>query len=309
MIGINPEYFLTIVEEKTLTRAAQKLFVSQSSLSQYLKRLEKNLGIELYEHGTSPLRLTYAGERYYKHVLQMKQQEENLRREFQDIQKDLCGVVRLGVPLWRGANLLPKVFPPFHEKYPQIRLELEEGSADQMIQALQNNQIDFCIINLPHSLDYSRFVCRKLCAERFLVAMPENHPLVREALQNPKMAHGNPVIPFEILERIPWIATKSGMNSTIEANHLLGKNHIEPEQLIATANLTTAINLAAEGMGFCFVPERGAAVCMRPGKIRYFEVDSPDHAWTLAVVHRRDVYLSRIAQLFIDELIQAYIEE
>ena len=43
-----------------------------------------------------------------------------------------------------------------------------------MIQALNNNQIDFCIINLPHSLDYSRFVCRNLCAERFLAAMPEN---------------------------------------------------------------------------------------------------------------------------------------
>ena len=309
MTSVNPDYFLTIVKEGTLTRAAQVLFVSQSSLSQYLKRLESHLGIDLYEHGTSPLRLTYAGKRYYEHVLRVKQQEENLKREFQDIQADLSGVIRLGVPLWRGATLLPKVFPPFHEKFPQIRLELEEGSADQMIQAMNSNQIDFCIMNLPHSLDYSRFVCRSLCAERFLVAMPENHPLVQEALRNPRIAHGNPVIPFEVLERIPLISTKAGMNSTIEANHLLGKNNIEPEQLIATANLTTAINLVAEGMGYCFVPERGAAVCMRPGRVRYFEVDSPDHAWTLAVVHRRDVYLPRIAQLFIDELIQAYIEE
>ena len=98
------------------------------------------------------------------------------------------------------------------------------------------------------------------------------------------------------------------MNSTVEVNHLLGKNGIEPEVLISTANMTTAINLVAEGMGYCFVPERGAAVCLRPGRVIYFELDSPDHAWTLAVVHRKDVYLSKIAQLFIDELIQAYIE-
>ena len=309
MIGINPEYYLTIVEEASLTRAAQKLFVSQSSLSQYLKRLEKNLGVELYEHGTSPLRLTYAGKRYYEHVLRVTKQEENLRREFQDIQSDLSGVIRLGVALWRGANLLPKVFPPFHAKYPQIRLELEESSANQLMQALLNDRIDFAVMNLPHSLDYSQFVCRKLCAERFLVAMPENHPLVREALKDPKYAHGNPVIPFEVLAKLPMISTKPDMNSTIEVNHLLGKNQIQPEVLLCTANLTTAINLVAEGMGYCFVPERGAAVCMRPGKVQYFEVDSPDHAWTLAVVHRRDVYLPRIAQLFIDELIQAYIED
>ena len=308
MTGINPEYFLVIVEEGTLTRAAQRLYVSQSSLSQYLKRLENNLGIELYEHGVSPLRLTYAGKRYYEHVLRITKAEENLRREFQDIQSNLSGVIRLGVALWRGANLLPKVFPPFHEKYPQIRLELEEGPSEQMTQALLNDRIDFAVMNLPHTLDYSRFVCTTICEERFLVAMPENNSLVQNILKAPKMYHGNPVIPFDVLGKIPWIASKQGMNSTIEVNHLLGKHQIQPEILLTTANLTTAINLVAEGMGYCFVPERGASVCMRPGKIRYFEVDSPGHVWTLAVVHRRDVYLPRVAQLFIDELMQVYRE-
>lgn len=308
MIGINAEYFVTIVEAGSLTQAAQRLFVSQSSLSQYLKRLEKSLDIQLYEHGSSPLRLTYAGQRYYQHVLKSMKQEENLFREFQDIRHDLCGVIRLGVPYWRGANLLPKVFPPFHAKYPQIRLKLDEGSSNQIIQDLQNDKIDFCIINLPHSLDYSQFVCQRLCAERFLVAMPESNPLVQQALENPQTVHGNPIVPFDLLGKIPLIATNADMNSTVEVNHLLGKNGIEPEVLISTANMTTAINLVAEGMGYCFVPERGAAVCLRPGRVIYFELDSPDHAWTLAVVHRKDVYLSKIAQLFIDELIQAYIE-
>ena len=308
MKGINPDYFLTIVEEGTLTRAAQRLYVSQSSLSQYLKRLENSLGIELYEHGTSPMKLTYAGKRYYEHILRITKEEENLKREIQDIQSDLSGSIRLGVALWRGANLLPKVFPPFHSKYPQIHLELEEGPSEQMVQALLNDRIDFAVMNLPHTLDYSRFECLTICEERFLVAMPENNPLVREALQNPKMYHGNPVIPFDILEKIPWIASKQGMNSTVEVSHLLGKNQIYPEILLRTANMTTAINLVAEGMGYCFVPERGASVCMRPGKIHYFEVDSPGHVWTLAVVYRRDVYLPRIAQLFIDELMQAYNE-
>lgn len=308
MTGINASYFVTIVEEGSLTQAAQKLFVSQSSLSQYLKRLEKSLNITLYEHGSSPLRLTYAGQRYYQHVLKSLKQEENLLREFQDIRNDLCGVIRLGVPYWRGANLLPKVFPPFHAKYPQIKLKLVEGSSNHIIQDLQNDKIDFCIINLPHSLDYSQFVCQRLCAERFLVAMPENHPLVRQAIENALTVNGNPIVPFELLGKIPLIATNADMNSTVEVNHLLGKNGIEPEVLLATANMTTAINLVAEGIGYCFVPERGAAVCMRPGRVRYFELDSPDHAWTLAVVHRKDVYLSKIAQLFIDELKKVYID-
>ena len=309
MASINPEYFVTIVEEGTLTRAAQRLYVSQSSLSQYLKRLEKNLGVSLFDHGASPLRLTYAGKRYYEHVRQMLKQDENMRRELRDLTDELSGVIRLGVALWRGASFLPDIFPSYHEKYPRVRLRLEEGPGNQMTQALEADRIDFAVMNLPHTLDYSRFVCRAICEERFLVAMPENHPLVQETLKTAKTFRGNPVVPFEVLQQMPYISSMPGMHSTVEVSHLLGKHQIHPDLLLSTANLTTAINLTARGMGYCFIPERGASVCQRPGKVRYFEVDAPGHAWTLAAVYRRDVYLSRAAQLFIEEAERVYGQE
>ena len=68
----NLDYFLTIVETGNLTKAAEKLFVSQPSLSQYLKRLEKNLGVELFDRSILPMRLTYSGERYYQYTIQAK---------------------------------------------------------------------------------------------------------------------------------------------------------------------------------------------------------------------------------------------
>lgn len=125
----NYEYFVAIVEAGSLTKAAEKLYVSQPSLSQYLKRLENSLGVELFDHSTSPLRLTFTGERYYQYVLQMMKLEENMRKEFQDIKNSASGVLRLGVALWRGACLLPDTFPYFHEHYPGIRIELTEGRA------------------------------------------------------------------------------------------------------------------------------------------------------------------------------------
>ena len=65
MVLHNYEYFVAIVDEGSLTKAAEHLYVSQPSLSQYLKRLEASLGVELFDRSTSPLRLTYTGERYY----------------------------------------------------------------------------------------------------------------------------------------------------------------------------------------------------------------------------------------------------
>ena len=103
MVFRNYEYFVSIVEAGSLTKAAERLYVSQPSLSQYLKRLETNLGVELFDRSTSPLRLTYTGERYYQYVLQLMKLDENVRREFQDIQNQISGRLRIGVALWAPA--------------------------------------------------------------------------------------------------------------------------------------------------------------------------------------------------------------
>lgn len=107
----NLNYFLTIVEEGSITKAAEKLFVSQPSLSQYLKRLESSLGVELFNHGSSPLKLTYAGQLYYHHVQDAQRREQNILKEIRDIQEDRGGVIRLGMAVWRTACLLPEVYP------------------------------------------------------------------------------------------------------------------------------------------------------------------------------------------------------
>lgn len=304
--GNNHEYYLTIVEEGTLTRAAEKLYVSQSSLSQYLKRLENKLGVMLFDRNTSPLKLTYAGKRYYEHVRQMVQMDENLRRELQDIRQENSGHLRVGLALWRGSCLLPEVFPLFHERYPGIHIDLTEGSSDRLEAALVGDKIDLAIMSLPHSLDYSSFTCTTLFEEHILLAVPEQNPYVQELLKTCSYRRGYPVAPFSIFEHLPLIMTKPGQNSTREVNHLLGKNHVEPHVLLETGNLTTAINIVAQGVGCVFVPEGGISVNQHPGKLVYMAMDTPNHAWTLAAVYRKNVYLSRLAQLFVDTLLEVY---
>ena len=289
MVLHNYEYFVAIVDEGSLTKAAEHLYVSQPSLSQYLKRLEANLGVELFDRSASPLRLTYTGERYYQYVLQMMKLDENIRREFQDIKNQTSGRLRLGVALWRGACLLPDVFPSFHRQYPDIHIELTEGRSVQLESALMNDKIDLAVMNLPRTLDYSKLVSEVVCEERILIAAPTQHPYVAS---------------LELVTHIPLILTKPGQNLTHEVKHALGKSHIEPDLLMETANLTTAINLTAQGIACAFVPEEGAKVCQHPGAVTYFAVDSPDLVWDLAAVYRKDTYLTRLSQLFIDVMKQ-----
>lgn len=306
MVFRNYEYFVAIVEAGSVTKAAERLYVSQPSLSQYLKRLETSLGVELFDRSTSPLRLTYTGERYYQYVLQLMKLDENVRREFQDIQNQTSGRLRLGVALWRGACLLPDVFPTFHQQYPDIHIELTEGRSIQLESALMNDKIDLAVMNLPRTLDYNKLTCEIICEERILLAAPTHHPYVRDLLVDCDALDGYPLAPLELLEHIPLILTKPGQNLTHEVRHMLGKNHIEPNILLETGNLTTAINLTAQGIACTFVPEEGAKVCQHPGAVTYFVTNSSDLVWDLAAVYRKDTYLTHLSRLFIEVMKQQF---
>ena len=296
------EYFIAIVESGSLTKAAEKLYVSQPSLSQYLKKLETSLGVELFDHNKSPLQLTFTGERYYQYVLQSMKLDENIRKEFQDIKKAERGRLRLGIALWRGACLLPDVFPYFHKHYPGVQIELTEGSASMLENALINDKIDLAIMNLPHNLNYSKLTCQTIFEEPILLAVPSKHHSVRQIIESCNYQGEYPIAPISILNELPLILTKPGQNLTHEIMDMLGKNKLEPKILLETGNLTTAINLVATGIACTFVPGEGAKISNHPEKVTYFALDVPDFKWPLAVVYRKDSYLPQISQLFIQTL-------
>ena len=298
------DYFIVIAETGNLTKAAEILHVSQPSLSQYLKRLENSLEVELFDRATSPLKLTYAGEKYYAYAKDSHRREENIRKELLDISGQVGGRLRLGVPLWRGSALLPHVFPAFHEKYPKIALEVFEGRADRLQKMLMNDGIDLAVMNLPRTINYDRLACEVFMEERIMLAMPVTHPEARPYLVATQDEDAHPEIPIDALKRVPLILTKPGQNLTYQITHILEMNRIQPEILLDTDNLTTAINLVAAQMGCAFVPGEGARICKRPGKVAYCAITGSvvDCVWDLGVFYRKDAYLSKIARLFIDEL-------
>ena len=301
------DYFITIAETGNLTKAAEILYVSQPSLSQYLKRLENSLGAELFDRNSSPLRLTYAGEKYYAYAIDARRRDENIRQELQDIQEEISGKIRLGVPLWRGSTLLPDVFPAFHEKYPGIRLELYEGNSHYLQNALMNNTIDLAVMNIPPSINYDKLFCQVFMKEKIMLAAPLSHPFVQEALRSSGSDGQYPEISLDILRHIPLILTRQGQNLTHFTRRIIEMNSVNADILLETANVTTAINLVAKQMACTFIPEEGARVCVRPGLVAFFTISDSveDCSWELGVLYRKESYLNKIARLFIDELYRA----
>ena len=109
----NPEYFLAIVKERSISKAADRLYLSQPYLSQYLAKLEPNLGVTLLDRSHTPLRLTPAGELFYAYLERQDYLDRQLESDLRTLQSQKPPQLHIGVSTWRGSILLPDILPRF----------------------------------------------------------------------------------------------------------------------------------------------------------------------------------------------------
>ena len=302
----NYKYFLAIVEYGGVTRAAEALFLSQPSLSKYLSRLEQNLGIELFDHRSSPLKLTYAGRRYYEYIKRFESLNRQFEEELENIRDNNSGEIRLGIAQWRGSILLPTLIPRFHEIYPQVEINVVEGRAIQVETALVQGRVDLCLMNLP-----SHFPAQTsqeiLWNEKCLLVGNRNHPVVQEALQTiPLSQDGYRNIDIQFLEHEHFISLMPGQNMTVATERLFANNNLTPKSTWRTENMATALNMVSKTQCFTMMPEAGARVQFLPNDLEYFSISHSEELFAFAAVYRKDFVVNKWIRTLLDLTRQIY---
>lgn len=145
------EYFTVLAQERSFTRAAQRLHITQQSLSSHIAGMEKELGSQLLVRRV-PLTLTYAGEVMLRYATDFMKFHNEMQREFCDISQEQKGSLHVGAASARGQMILPKTIALFQESYPNISVELTEGSNGELQQKLVKGTIDLAIAELPENL-------------------------------------------------------------------------------------------------------------------------------------------------------------
>lgn len=138
------EYFTILAQERNFTRAAERLHITQQSLSAHIAGLEKELSCQLVIRRV-PLSLTYAGEVLLRYADAFQKAHSDMQREFCDISQEQKGILRVGAAAARGRMILPRAISQFQKCCPNIRVELMEASNDALHQALLKGRIDLAI--------------------------------------------------------------------------------------------------------------------------------------------------------------------
>lgn len=158
------EWFLTVAETGGISRAAEKLYASQQSVSAYIKRLEQCYGTTLFDRGTGFV-LTASGELLYRYARQVVQRENQLRSVYTAIRNNQNGRIRFGLSIARAQIFLPKIIPAFQKQYPNVRVVLCEEPTSLLAKRLNERSID---LYLGKDIDTSLLISKEILVQEQL---------------------------------------------------------------------------------------------------------------------------------------------
>lgn len=278
------EYVMAIAEEKSFSAAAKKLYISQPSLSQYIMRLEKQLGIKLFDRTANPLVLTFAGEKYLESAKNILNLENRLRRELGDIADSKKGRLTIGIPIPTENYILPLLLPEFHKQFPGIEIVIKEHSSAHLEELLIEAKVDIALLYLP--VQNKEILYEPISVEKvFLIAPPASELEEQKRLE------------FSYLENKNFILLKRGKRMRFVADEIFKHAEFRPNILLEVGSSDTAYRLSAAGMGFTFISENVIRSLNANQYRNYFLINNV--AFTLALAYRRGEYLTKAAHEFI----------
>ncbi len=286
------ECILAVLRSGSITAAAKKLYVSQSALSQTIKRAEGELGAVILNRDTDPVTLTYAGERYLEALSQVMFISSNLRNEISQINEEYQGRMRLGISLQRGMQLLPLVIPAFARRYPQVKISLTEQGSDTLEKLLHEGMIDLALITTDPKftdLDY---------------VLLETEEVVLMAALDSRLAGAYPdgaEIDIQSAAKERFVYLRPGHSVRKVQDELFQRNNFNPSVLLETDSLEAAKRLAAAGSALMLCPK--VYITQSPevrAQVKCFHVKGIEYKRNFYLAYRKGLFFTRFMTDFME---------
>lgn len=244
------QYLIAIAEEKSISKAAERLFMAQSSLSQALQTMETTLGGKLFIRTSTGVRLTEAGRLAVRYARKFLLEYHELQSRVADIENLQSGHIDFGVSTFRGGFLLPHVLTAFHQKYPQIQVEIHEANSMALEQLLIDGKVDIALVGLPLSKLKSEI--RLLTKDEIVLVTSTDHPVAARAVHGQR--RGREYAYLNLADTMDFEYILSDYDTMLGA---LGRKQFAAAGLVPKvchSNLTAplAAAMARAGMGLAF---------------------------------------------------------
>ena len=299
-------YFVHVAEELNISRSAEKLFISQQSLSSHINRLEDELNVKLFLR-TPRLSLTYAGICLLRISKQILDLERQIHIQLDDIANERTGSLSIGITRTRARIILPQILPVYSKRYPAVELHTAIGDNQEIYTKLLSGELDLIVSLRPEpntEVESLPLTTDKICAIVPHVTMLRLYPDSCEAAirafsnsQDFSLASfpGEPVL------------LSSGTHVRRAIDRYFLKNDLHPKIIMETNDIETLFSLCEKGMGITFSFENYAKKFLRPDpeklmqrSAHIFPINDPELCGHICISYLKKRYLSRAARSFIE---------
>ncbi|MFJ8245103.1 LysR family transcriptional regulator [Peribacillus asahii] len=200
--------FVTVIEQKNFTRAAELLHISQPNVSLHIKNLENELGAKLIHRSPKQVSLTEAGVILYKHAKQILVHYEEAKHEIHDLQHIVTGKLRVGASFTIGEYILPKVLAKYAAQYPLVNIETIISNTDEVTHGVQMNELDIGLIEGEAQFD--DLIIEPFMEDEMIVVAPNPNPFSQKSL-----------IEKDLLQDQVWILREQGSGTRTYMDKLI----------------------------------------------------------------------------------------
>lgn len=277
------EYFQMASRLKNITRAAERLRVSQPNITVAIKKLEAELGIQLFDRSQKQLSLTPEGAVFLNRVELALRNIQDAVLEVNDYKELQKGTIKIGIPPMIGAYLFPKIFSSFQRRYSHLNIYLHEELSMAIREHLEGDDLDFGIVIISDASPSLQLLPMATC--QLVACLPENHPLAEKQS-----------ISLSDMQEADLIMLKKGSFLRHRLQQKFKAASITPNVVLESNQIETIKGIVKNGVGIAFLLD--FIVADTPG-IKTLPLNEPVFV-DIGLAWKKDRYISKAAQAFID---------
>lgn len=275
-------YFIEVANQRSFTKAAQILHITQPSISKMIKLLEEELDVILFYRSAKQIELTDAGKALLHQAQQIVNSFQNLTSELADVIHSKKGAITIGLPPMVGARFFPKIISDFTSLYPQISLTLLEVGSQKVQVGIDDGSLDIGVVMLP--VNETLFEIIPIIDEPLMLIVHPDHPLADKSIVELTELKDENFIFF----RESFTLHDNIINRCIESG-------FSPKIAFKSSHWDFIAEMVAINFGIALLPR---IICqdLDPTRIKIIPIAEPMIHWKLGIIWKKDRYLSFAAK-------------
>ena len=301
------KYVYEVYKERSFTKAAQNLYISQPSLSARIKKIEVIIGEPLFDRSTTPLQLTEVGKVYIEAAEEITQIEQRVENYINDLAGLKTGNLAVGASTLFAAYVVPSLITQFNQKFPDVHIQLIEGNTAELEEMLGSNALDFVIDNYHYdSILYNKEL---YCEENILLAVPK-HFAVNEELGMYQLSYKNiknknylnqkyPAVPLGRFADLPFIMLTQGNDTRTRGYRLFRNVGFKPNIVLEFNQQSTAYMASSTQLGATFISDILVSQLPTFENLVYYKLDGEEAKRKVFFYYKTHKYKTRVMEEFI----------